>query len=223
MKLSENTTNLLTVVIVLLLVYFLYKNQNNAVHNEGSLTESDVNVDSTINIEVDSDDDSDVESDDESAGTEDASSQDESGEVVNSYVGTKRGNTGGNWVNQFNDNNMSTEEGNSFVANSNDDGLAPFESTGNTSCNAGENCDTNDLFNLQNATPQEKKSDWFETDTIEVSNANLLGAVKPYGISTNTGGIKSHDLRQVPVCPKYTVSPWLQSTNDPDTNLKQLT
>lgn len=219
MKLSSNTTNLLTVVIVLLLVYFLYKNQNNTVHNEGSLNDSETNVNSTINVEVESD--SDEDSDEE---VESKDSNDNDGAIVNNYSNSQRGNTEGDWMNQFDENNnITVQEGDgSFVANSNDQGLATFESTGNTSCNAGENCDVDDLFNLENATPQEKKDDWFETNTIEVSNGNLISAISLQGIDTHPKTTKSGDLRAAPLCPKFTVSPWLQSTYEADTNLKPL-
>ena len=85
-------------------------------------------------------------------------------------------------------------------------------------------------FNSNDYLPQEKNKNWFETDfskaEINVNDDGLLHVTDKYNIGVNTVGQSlknpSYDLRAAPSCPKFTVSPWLQSTITPDTNLKSI-
>lgn len=77
--------------------------------------------------------------------------------------------------------------------------------------------------------PKEVNKDWFETDFTqnkgELKNDNLIMTDR-YVIGVNTVGqslkVPSYDLRPAPSCPKITVSPWNQSTAEPDYNIKAL-
>jgi len=68
---------------------------------------------------------------------------------------------------------------------------------------------------------------WFDTPSvgIKVEDANLLGdAIDKVGIDTIGQTLKnaSWDLRGSIPCPKFVVSPWSNSTIEPDINLKSL-
>ena len=84
-------------------------------------------------------------------------------------------------------------------------------------------------FKASELLPNEVNKDWFETDfshaQINVNNDNLVVTDK-YVIGVNTVGQSlknaSYDIRAQPPCPKFTVSPWNQSTIEPDFNIKNI-
>ena len=84
-------------------------------------------------------------------------------------------------------------------------------------------------FNSSELLPQEVNKDWFETDfshaQVNVNDDNLV-VTDRYIIGVNTVGQSlknpSYDIRASPACPKFTVSPWQQSTIEPDFNIKNL-
>ena len=93
-----------------------------------------------------------------------------------------------------------------------------------------EENDKNKLdFKASELLPNEVNKDWFETDfshaQVNVNNDNLVVTDK-YVIGVNTVGQSlknaSYDIRAQPPCPKFTVSPWNQSTIEPDFNIKNI-
>lgn len=104
--------------------------------------------------------------------------------------------------------------------------FAVFKSKGRASCGSNQNCEPEDLFDVDKYLPQEVNDDWFEVqpEPISVKNRHLINITKPIGINTIGSSKKnaSYDLRAAPVAPKNVVSPWLQSSIEPDTNLKPL-
>jgi hypothetical protein len=84
-------------------------------------------------------------------------------------------------------------------------------------------------FNSGELLPKEVNNDWFETDfshaQVNVDDSNLV-VTDRYVIGVNTVGQSlknpSYDIRAAPACPKFTVSPWQQSTIEPDFNIKSL-
>jgi hypothetical protein len=83
-----------------------------------------------------------------------------------------------------------------------------------------------DLFDTEKLLPKETKNDWFEVmpDAISVKNRHLINISKPIGVNTIGTSLRnpSHDIRGTPSCPKFVISPWLQSSIEPDHNLKGL-
>jgi hypothetical protein len=83
-----------------------------------------------------------------------------------------------------------------------------------------------DIFNSQNYLPQESHKDWFDVmpEPISVKNRHLINVSRPIGVNTIGTTLKNatYDLRGSPPCPKFVVSPWLQSTIEPDYNIKGL-
>ena len=84
-------------------------------------------------------------------------------------------------------------------------------------------------FNSSELLPKEVNNDWFETDLshaeVNVNDENLI-VTDRYITGVNTVGQSlknpSYDIRASPACPKFTVSPWQQSTIEPDFNIKPL-
>ncbi len=84
-------------------------------------------------------------------------------------------------------------------------------------------------FNSGELLPKEVNNDWFETDfshaQVNVDDSNLV-VTDRYIVGVNTVGQSlknpSYDIRAAPACPKFTVSPWQQSTIEPDFNIKNL-
>ena len=87
---------------------------------------------------------------------------------------------------------------------------------------------TSEIFNCDNYLPDEKAGnpDWFDIvpDAIDVKNRHLINVSKPIGINTIGTSLRnpSYDIRTTPPNPKYVVSPWSQSTIEPDNNFKSL-
>jgi len=84
-------------------------------------------------------------------------------------------------------------------------------------------------FNAGDLLPKDVNKDWFETDfssaQVNVDDNNLV-VTDRYIVGVNTVGQSlknaSYDLRAAPPNPKFTVSPWQQSTIEPDFNLKSM-
>ncbi len=84
-------------------------------------------------------------------------------------------------------------------------------------------------FNSSDLLPKEVNQDWFESDfsnaQVNVNDDNLV-VTDRYILGVNTVGQSlknpSYDIRANPPCPKFGVSPWLQSTIEPDFNIKPL-
>ncbi len=84
-------------------------------------------------------------------------------------------------------------------------------------------------YDSKNYLPQEINDEWFDTDFTQAKNKlnsdNLINTEK-YVIGVDTVGQSlknaSYDLRGTVANPKYNVSPWLNSTYEPDYNIKPL-
>ena len=82
-------------------------------------------------------------------------------------------------------------------------------------------------FNADDLLPKDVNNDWFETDfsnaQVGVDDSNLV-VTDRYVIGVNTIGNSlknpSYDIRAPPACPKFVVSPWGNSTIEPDFNIK---
>ena len=84
-----------------------------------------------------------------------------------------------------------------------------------------------DKYEIDAYLPQEKEKDWFETiETVDVKNSHLINIYRPIGVNTigSTHKNSTYDLRGTDkaVCPKFVISPWLQSSIEPDRSMKSL-
>jgi len=139
-----------------------------------------------------------------------------------------------NWDNYFESSNnliggslMKSQDGSNYMPiDETNDQYALFRSNGKTSCGSNQNCDPEDLFDVDKYLPQEVTDDWFEVqpEPISVKNRCLINVIKPIGINTVGTSLRnsSYDIRGAPSCPKSVVSPFLNSSIEPDLNYKPL-
>lgn len=85
----------------------------------------------------------------------------------------------------------------------------------------------NKNYNAGDFLPKETKKDWFDTSFAKYSlNDDQLINTERYVIGVNTVGQSlkngSHDLRGTIPCPKFSVSPWNNSTYEADFNIKSM-
>lgn len=85
-----------------------------------------------------------------------------------------------------------------------------------------------EIFNSNNYLPSEgsHNPDWWDKvpEPVSVKNRHLINVTKPIGVGTVGSSLRnpSYDIRGSPACPKFVISPWQQSTIQPDNNLKPL-
>jgi len=150
-----------------------------------------------------------------------------------SYSGGKRGALGpGDWNQYFDHNNdviggSQAGDNDKFLPiDETNGGFAVFKSKDRATCGSNQNCEPEDLFDVDKYLPQEVNDDWFEVqpEPISVKNRHLINITKPIGINTIGSSLKNanYDLRASTANPKLVVSPWLQSSIEPDSNLKPL-
>jgi hypothetical protein len=82
-------------------------------------------------------------------------------------------------------------------------------------------------YDIDGYLPKEKEKDWFETiEAVDVKNSHLINIYRPIGANTIGSSHKNstYDLRGTDsaVCPKFVVSPWNQSSIEPDRSMKSL-
>jgi hypothetical protein len=84
-------------------------------------------------------------------------------------------------------------------------------------------------YDAKDFLPKEVNNQWFDTDFSQAKhniNDDKLINTDRYVIGINTVGQSlknaSHDIRGAVMVPKFAVSPWMNSTIEPDTNIKPL-
>lgn len=150
-----------------------------------------------------------------------------------SYSEARRGNFGRDewkdFINRHNNILADGQKGNEqhFVPmDETNGGFASFSSKSRENCGSNQDCSPEELFDADKYLPQEVSDDWFEVqpEPVSVKNRHLINVTKPVGINTIGSSQKnaSYDIRGTPACPKFVVSPWLQSSIEPDHNLKSI-
>lgn len=82
-----------------------------------------------------------------------------------------------------------------------------------------------DIYNAKELLPKQADKDWFEVhNNVKVKNSHLINVYRPIGANTVSGTLRNPtwDFRGDIANPRYVVSPWLQSTIDPDINSRGL-
>lgn len=150
-----------------------------------------------------------------------------------SYSGSLRGNMNEDgWIKHFDHNNSVIKDSqmgynDKFLPVDESGGtFAVFKSTGRNTCGSNQDCEPEELYNLQNYLPQEVNDDWYEVvpEPVSVKNRDLINITRPIGVNTiqTHSRNSSYDIRGAPACPKTVVGPFLQSSIEPDTNLRPL-
>jgi hypothetical protein len=246
MKLST----ILLLAVVGFLIYCLMKPTSEGFANQESKQETNSETNSETDSDIDSDDDDDVMPEMVSAKqmkkvqmsemrpdsslsevTRVQTEADVSPEMVNQILADseKRMAVG--------DNNVSGVSVYNYEANDEDVGLgASLDDAFNKAVPNGTNTDVIDLnrnnvknYNAKDYLPKEVNDDWFNTDFSQAKykmNDDKLINTERYVIGINTVGQSlknaSYDIRGAVNVPKYSVSPWNNSTIEPDYNIKPL-
>lgn len=85
-----------------------------------------------------------------------------------------------------------------------------------------------DKFNAEKLLPQDdNNNDWFDNpyEQTSIKNSKLINIYKPIGVNTIGSSLKNanRQLRADPPCPKFAISPWNNSSYEPDTNIRAQT
>lgn len=138
-----------------------------------------------------------------------------------SYACNKRDQVGTQQLDDF------FELGNPFNENNNNDyygkdegsNLAAYAGCGSKKLSEEEKMNSSALL------PKEQNNDWFDTCAdatkgLKIKNRHLININRPIGVATISTQRKnpSYDVRGNPANPKYVVSPFLNSSYEPDIN-----
>jgi len=251
MNLNNQTKTLLLIAGIVLVILFVFKKDNSPLKNEGELNEIDVESDEEqLPMEEAQMEELPQEYNPMAGMGEMEMGEIQEAKIKQkfkqrnkardgeykrvSFSGDSRGNMGpSEWDDFFNNQNNligDSQKGSNAdflpMEAQNSQGLAGFNSTGKQACGLNDNCSPEELFDADKYLPQEVNDDWFETqpEPVSVKNRHLINVTKPIGINTigSSNKNQSYDIRGTPACPKFAVSPWLQSAIEPDVNLKPL-
>ena len=114
-------------------------------------------------------------------------------------------------------NPLNSNENTNFLPNDTSSGFASY------SGKARKELSDDEKFNASALLPKEEKQDWFEDVTPQkIKNRHLINIYRPIGVNTVITSRKngSLDLRGNPVNPKTFVSPFLNSSIEPDVNAR---
>jgi hypothetical protein len=230
MELSDRTKVLILVAIIAIVIYlFIQSNSDDTTHNEGSLKQ---------NGKVESNED-DVDDLPENIQTQDTEQTDDapkkrfSGKYMgkfktrntspegqfaySSYADGKRGGRSSD-LGKFFEEGHPLDEKVGFTRNDMDDKFARYVP------GKPKKMKDVDKFDVDKMLPHEKNKDWFDDpyESSTVKNSHLINVYRPIGVNTVSTTLKnpSHDIRGTPPNPKTVISPFLNSSYEPDTNLR---
>lgn len=239
--------NNLTIILIILtacvvLVYFFYYRKpsvsqqetfapiNNAYESQSSLNIMPTNMEYAMDDVMDG-------MDADYLNKFDSKNKARGGYKVINYAEGVRGNiSDGSWQEYFDENNNLIENSQSqYGAINGIDETIPLDSTGYsvhatfnqsgpTKCGSNQDCDVEDLYDIENYLPQEQNDAWWESldQNIPIKDRHLININKPIGINTIGNSLKnaSYDLRGAPSCPKFAITPFNNSSIDPDINIR---
>jgi hypothetical protein len=239
---SEDFVKLFIVLVLIWLLYYYFSNDDchKPVHNDGTLVMSDDN--SSGNSGKSSSMSNDYHSNDDHSNDE--HSYDSSMSTISQRAQGRdnlffKKQSGGQYKHSSYDKMKKDISGTDYqfsvndVTKNHDDKYVPVDESGfaeeqSAPVRLENNVETEkDKFNADSFLPKDNNKDWFETiDAVEVKNADLINLYRPIGANTigNTHKIACYDIRGLEgaICPKFTISPWLQSSVEPDRSTKSL-
>jgi hypothetical protein len=233
MNLTKNQKLLILAGVVLVVVYFIYFRKENAtsVPSE-SVSESDENL-------VDESDENLVDESENTKSvvleTDKTMPKAESDNLLLKKMTSKNSAKDGQYKDvsyargdRFGgsqDLNTFFEQGDPLNASENANFL-PNDTSASLASYSGKPCKglcDDEKFNASALLPKEERQDWFEDVTPQkIKNRHLINIYRPIGVNTVITSRKngSLDLRGNPVNPKTFVSPFLNSSIEPDVNAR---
>jgi len=231
MALTKKEQLIILAVVVAVVIYFMYVSQENA---------TSVGADASNNIDSNSVDTRSNDSVDTSLSsviieTDKSLPQSDSEKVLLQKMTSKNSAKPGEYkeVSYANGNrNSSTKDLDAFFEqgdplNSNENAFTPNSNSrdlyASYSGKPRKELSDEDKFNASAMLPKEERQDWFEDVTPQkIKNRHLINIYRPIGVNTVITSRKngSLDLRGNPVNPKTFVSPFLNSSIEPDVNAR---
>lgn len=234
MNLTKNQQLVILAVVVIIVVYFIYFKQENATNvpsdnksSSDSSSESKHNDedtkshDSSLSSVVIEHDKTMPESDSDKLLLNKMLSKNSAkdGEYKDvSYASGKRFEKSSDLDKFFEQGDpLNASENSNFMANDENNTLAAY------SGKPRKELSDDEKFNASALLPKEERQDWFEDVTPQkIKNRHLINIYRPIGVNTVITSRKngSLDLRGNPVNPKTFVSPFLNSSIEPDVNAR---
>jgi hypothetical protein len=232
MALTKNEMLFILAVVVAVVIYFMYVSQENATSvgadasnnmDTGSVdTRSIDSVDTSLSSVILETDKSLPQSDSEKVLLQKMTSKNSAKPGEYKEVSYSNGNRNGNTkdLDAFFEQGdpLNSNENSAFTPNS--DSLDLFAAF---SGKPRKELSDEEKFNASALLPKEERQDWFEDVTPQkIKNRHLINIYRPIGVNTVITSRKngSLDLRGNPVNPKTFVSPFLNSSIEPDVNAR---
>ena len=216
MDLSNNTKLLIVIGLLLVAWYLVSRNKTQSSPNSEAFEHYDNTPASSNNNQVTGEDDSAQKLINKMLTRNSAKS---GYKKINYSEGNRNGNIDS--LDQFfTNNNPLDANANGFSAsNEMSENYATYNSSRN-----GVKMSDKEKFDASGLLPQEKNDEWFDDpqNTSSIKATNLINVFRPAGVNTIQTTMKnpSHDLRGTIPNPKTPVSPWQNSSYEPDTNLR---
>lgn len=219
-EISDSNKILILILLVGLVIYLLSgsNKKSEPIHNQGSLQQSLTN--SLKNTDTDSlpnnTDNSSTDSSNSGSRNSLASNIVANNFKTVNYADGDR-NQASNLDSFFNNENPLDQPSNGFISSSDGRNYASYTP------GTGEKQQDDDKFDSSALLPQEQK-DWFDDPQAKkgINSPHLINIYRTTGLNTVQTTLKnaSWDIRGAPPNPKYVVSPWGNSSYEPDNNLK---
>lgn len=232
-SLSDQTKILILVVIIGVVIYFFTQsNSSSATPNEGTLTQNiktnqetdaDIQEVDVVDVVPEADADETVKqfSDKYLAKFKTRNSAEPGNYAFSSYSQGRRGGRGSD-LDKFFENGHPLDQGNGMACDDVDEAYARYV--------PGKKKKLRDVdkFDADAMLPREQNKDWFDDpyQPTTIKNAHMINIHRPIGVNTIGSSMKnpSHDLRgDTYINPKVVVSPFLNSSIEPDTNIRSST
>lgn len=219
MALTDSTKILLLVVLFGIVLYALTKNNSDPIHNEGMLT---LNSKPSVHFK-DADEVIQDEAPDDTFQKRMKSRNSSKGEYkYSSYSGNKRQSESSSLDKFFEGNHPNDNNGSELTGIIEGDKYAAYLSDGGS-----KKLSDKEKFDPSALLPKEKNGEWFDDphESTNIKSTHLINIYRPVGVNTIHTTLKnaSHDIRGTPANPKYPVSPWGNSSYEPDTNINNNT
>ena len=231
MALTKKEQLLILAVVVAVVIYFMYVSQENAtsvgadasnnIDSNSDDTHSNDSVDTSLSSVIFETDKSLPQSDSEKVLLQKMTSKNSAKPGEYKEVSYANGNRNGSTKDLdafFEQGNPLNSDENAFTPNSNSRDLYASYSG-----KPRKELSDEEKFNASAMLPKEERQDWFEDVTPQkIKNRHLINIYRPIGVNTVITSRKngSLDLRGNPVNPKTFVSPFLNSSIEPDVNAR---
>lgn len=216
MELSTRTKMIIFVAIIIVVGYLFFSTKDSAMHNDGSLTQNDTEVERRSEIKENEVQDT---TNAKYASKYKTLNSAPAGEYAYSnYKEGKRGGAGKTTLDNFFEDGALLNENENVMNGTMSDDYAGY-ATGKS-----KKLTDIDKFDVDALLPQDRNKDWFDDpySGASIKNTHLINIYRPIGVNTIQTSLKnpSWDIRGAPVNPKTVISPFLNSSYEPDTNIR---